>query len=192
MTTTWTNLQVTRARTLEGLKTGETKVVWTDSNPARCCNVWPPELHWLDNRWWIYYTAGSSANLDGQRSHVLRGGATPWDSFSYAGQLTKGGGIDGTILRFLNQNYFVWSCFPRANQQSLYVALMNSPTSLGASRVLSEPTLAYSASDCCTSSYQLGLLTYTGSGDPTLASSWTKTGPVFSSANGNYGTGHNG
>jgi hypothetical protein len=33
MTTTWTNLSITRAKTLGGLKTGETKVVWTDSNP---------------------------------------------------------------------------------------------------------------------------------------------------------------
>ncbi len=92
---------------------------------------------------------------------------------------------------------------------------MNSPTSLGTRKVLSEPTqswervdtpvnegpaamyhggktfLSFSASFCWTSSYQLGLLTYK-SGDPTLMSSWTKTGPLFSSANGNYGPGHNG
>ena len=112
--------------------------------------------------------------------------------------------------------YFVYSCFSAAGLQSLCIAPMNSPTSIGAHKILSEPTLpwetvdtpvnegpaamyhggktflAYSASFCWTSSYQLGLLTYKGSGDPTLASSWTKTGPHFSSANGNYGTGHNG
>lgn len=52
--------------------------------------------------------------------------------------------------------------------------------------------IAYAASDCWTTSYQIGLLTYKGSGDPLLAASWTKTGPVFSSANGNLGTAHNG
>ncbi|KAK0625148.1 glycosyl hydrolase [Bombardia bombarda] len=216
MTTTWSNLQITRATTLGGLRTGQTKVVWTDSNSARCCNVWAPELHWINNSWWIYYTAGNEANLDGQRSHVLKGGATPWDTFTYASQLTTTWGIDGTVLRFPTKNYFVYSCFPRAKVQSLCIAPMTSPTALGASKTLSEPTLAwekvgnavnegpaalfhgnktflaYSASDCWTDSYQLGLLTYKGAGDPTLASSWTKTGPVFSSANGNYGTGHNG
>lgn len=40
MTTTWTNLQITRATTLNGLKSGETKVVWTDTTAARCCNMW--------------------------------------------------------------------------------------------------------------------------------------------------------
>ncbi len=49
MTTTWSNLQITRAKTLEGLKSGETKVVWTDSNPSRCCNVWAPELHFINS-----------------------------------------------------------------------------------------------------------------------------------------------
>lgn len=48
MATTWQDLQITRATTLEGLKTGETKVVWTDSTASRCCNVWAPELHYFD------------------------------------------------------------------------------------------------------------------------------------------------
>lgn len=235
LTTTWSNIQVTRSKTLGGLKTGQTKVVWSDPTASRCCNVWAPEVHWIDNSWWIYYTAGTSANLDGQRSHVLRGmgalkpnpqesgqtddgigGATPWDTYSYAGQLLNEWAIDATILRFPNKNYFVYSC-QRGGLQSLCIAPMNSPTSLGAVSTLSQPTLAwerigefpvnegpaamyhggktyltYSASQCWSPSYQLGLLTYNGQGDPLSSSSWTKSGPVFSSANGNYGTAHNG
>ena len=45
--TNWENLQMTRATTLEGLKTGETKLVWEDSDPSRCCNVWAPEMHFV-------------------------------------------------------------------------------------------------------------------------------------------------
>ncbi|KAF2010186.1 glycoside hydrolase family 43 protein [Aaosphaeria arxii CBS 175.79] len=216
MTTTWSNLQITRAKTLEGLKTGEKKTVWTDTNAARCCNVWAPELHYLDGSWYIYYTAGTSANLDGQRPHVLKGGATPWDSFSYLSTLTTTWGIDGTILRFSSWgNYFVWSCFS-GSLQSLCIAPLTSPGKIGATKVLSTPTaswetvgnpvmegpaalyhggktfLAYSASFCWTTSYSLGLLTWNGSGDPTLSASWKKSGPLLTSANGNYGPGHNG
>lgn len=50
--------------------------------------------------------------------------------------------------------------------------------------------LSYSASSCDTPQYALGLLYYNG-GDPLQESSWNKTGPVFQSANGNYGTAHN-
>lgn len=48
MSTTWTDIQMTRATTLEGLKNGETKQIWIDSTPSRCCNVWAPELHYLE------------------------------------------------------------------------------------------------------------------------------------------------
>lgn len=73
-TTTWTDIQVTRATTLEGLKTGENKVVWEDSNTDRCCQVWAPEMHSIDGTWYMYYTAGrSDADLGYQRSFVLKG-----------------------------------------------------------------------------------------------------------------------
>lgn len=53
--------------------------------------------------------------------------------------------------------------------------------------------VAYSASYCWTANYSLALLAYDGSGDPLDSASWTKSdGPVFVSADGNYGTGHNG
>lgn len=216
MTTTWSDLQITRAKTLEGLKTGEKKTVWKDSTASRCCNVWAPELHYFDGIWYIYYSAGTSANLDGQRPHVLKGGASPWDNFSYLAQLTTTWGIDGTILRFSSWgNFFVYSCFS-GSLQSLCIAPLTSPGKIGASKVLSTPTnswekvgdpvmegpaamyhggktfLSYSASQCRTTSYSLGLLTWNGSGDPTLTASWAKTGPLLKSANGNYGTGHNG
>lgn len=73
-TTTWTDIQVTRAKTLNGLKTGEKKTVWKDSNSDRCCQVWAPEIHKLDGVWYIYYSAGkSNGNLDYQRSFVIKG-----------------------------------------------------------------------------------------------------------------------
>ncbi|KAL3426394.1 glycosyl hydrolase family 43 [Phlyctema vagabunda] len=214
MTTTWNDVQITRATTLNGLKTGTKKTVYTTTTASRCCNVWAPEVHYFDGKWYIYYTAGTSANLDGQRVNVLTGGATPWDAFSYTGVLYNQWGIDATVLRFTTGNYLVFSCMSNS-EQSLCIAPLKTPTSIGTVSVLSRPTqswervgapvneapaalyhggktmLTYSASYCWTASYQLGLLTWNG-GDPTLSTSWVKTGPVFSSANGNYGTGHNG
>jgi hypothetical protein len=40
--------------------------------------------------------------------------------------------------------------------------------------------------------YSLGLLTWNESGDPSLERSWSKSGPYLTSANGNYGPGHDG
>lgn len=88
MTTTWTNLQITRATTLEGLKNGETRVVWTDANPTRCCNVWAPELHKIDNTYvtpldlrcdillWPWFVV--NANLTGGTSTTRPATAKTW------------------------------------------------------------------------------------------------------------------
>lgn len=43
-TTTWTNIQLTRATTLGGLKTATPKVVWTDTTTARSGNFWAPGM----------------------------------------------------------------------------------------------------------------------------------------------------
>jgi GH43 family beta-xylosidase len=55
MTTTWNNLQITRATTIGGLKTATPKVIYTDSNSSRCCNVWAPEIHYMPNEgaWFV-------------------------------------------------------------------------------------------------------------------------------------------
>jgi GH43 family beta-xylosidase len=146
----------------------------------------------------------------------ITGGASPWDDFTYIGELSDEWGIDATVLRFTDWgNYLVWSCI-EDSVQCICVAPLTTPTSIGTRSVISSPTesweevgasvneapaalyhggityLTYSASYCWTASYQLGLLTWGGTGDPALSSSWSKTGPVFSSANGNYGTGSNG
>lgn len=100
--------------------------------------------------------------------------------------------------------------------QSLCIAPLTAPGKIGATKVLSQPTqswekngnpvmegpaalyhggktyLTYSASFCWTPNYSLGLLTWNGSGDPALENSWAKSGPYLTSANGNYGPGHNG
>lgn len=43
--TTWTNIQLTRATTLGGLKTAAPKTVWTDTTAARAGNFWAPGKH---------------------------------------------------------------------------------------------------------------------------------------------------
>ena len=151
-----------------------------------------------------------------RRADTATGGADPFQPYSYLSTLTNVWGIDGSIVRFSKWgNYFVWSCMSN-KLQSLCIAPLTSPGKIGATKVLSTPTeswerngapvmegaaamyyggktyLTYSASYCWTAQYSLGLLTWNGSGDPSLSASWAKSGPVFTSANSNYGPGHNG
>lgn len=74
LTTTWSDVQISRSTTIAGLKSSpETKTVFSTTTASFCCNVWAPEVHYLGDKWYIYFTAGNAADLDGQRLHVLEG-----------------------------------------------------------------------------------------------------------------------
>jgi GH43 family beta-xylosidase len=51
LTTTWVDVEISRATTLDGLKTATPKSVWSSTVASMCCNVWSPEVHYLDDIW---------------------------------------------------------------------------------------------------------------------------------------------
>ncbi|KAF8659840.1 hypothetical protein AX16_001725 [Volvariella volvacea WC 439] len=149
-TTTWTNIQITRATSIAGLKSATPKTVWTDSTSSRCCNMWAPEIHWQsrEGAWFLYYSAGSSGTFDNQRMHVLRGSSTNiWNStWSYAGRIAVPNrdvwSIDETVLVLGDTRYLVYSSWDGA-YQCLYIAQMTSATTIGNATKISTPTLSW-------------------------------------------------
>ncbi|KAI0318461.1 glycoside hydrolase family 43 protein [Amylostereum chailletii] len=212
-TTTWTDVEITRATTIEGLKTGQTTVAYSSTVASRCCNVWAPEIHFVNGIWYIYFVAGTSDGTGNQFINVLEGSATtPWGPYTYAGRIAIPNrdvwSIDPTILVLPQGQYLVYSSF-EGSLQPMIDALH-----VGDAVLISEPTLSwetegnpvnegpvalyhggrtwlvYSASFCW-SNYKLGRLELVGS-DPLDPSSWVKDpDPIFTAANGDYGPGHN-
>ncbi|KAH6874246.1 glycosyl hydrolase [Coprinopsis sp. MPI-PUGE-AT-0042] len=128
---------IARATTIAGLKTASPKVVWQDTNTAsRCCNLWAPEIHWQskEGSWYIYYSAGTAGTFDNQRMHVLKGSSTNiWNSsWSYAGLSWSLGRHDTGFIR-------VWD----GADQCLWIAKMNSATTVGNAVKISTPTYAW-------------------------------------------------
>lgn len=170
-------------------------------------------------RWYFYFTAGDgSADFVGQRSHVLESeGTDPMGPYTYKAQLLNYWAIDGSILEHGDSLYFMFSAWEGPTQNS-YIQAMTNPWTLtgnrtrltmpdydwekeGTAQVNEGPEplyhegrtfVTYSASQCGSPGYKLGLLELTGT-DPMNPSHWWKSPtPVFQAANGNYGTGHNG
>src|SRR6478609_1670064 len=50
-----------KARTLEGLKHTTMTKLFGPENGGPCCDYWAPELHKINNVWYIYYTAHDAA-----------------------------------------------------------------------------------------------------------------------------------
>lgn len=114
-------------------------------------NVWAPELHYVDGNWYIYVAmcAGTGDNA-AHRMYVLKGTSQdPTDPFRLVGKLTDPTdlwAIDGTVFKYKDELYTVWSGWPGANdgQQNLYIAHMSDPCTIDSERVLiSTPSMPY-------------------------------------------------
>jgi hypothetical protein len=98
--------------------------------------VWAPELHFLDGRWYIYYAASDGDN-DTHRMFVLESQSSdPTGPYQWKGKIaaaTDRWAIDGTVLDAGDGlRYFVWSGWDAEEniQQNLYIAPMLNPWTL--------------------------------------------------------------
>lgn len=143
-------------KTAKMSKLGNTSPVTVFSAPvsgANSANVWAPELHFINNKWYLYYTAGSNAaDQSTQRTFVLENAnADPtqgtWTDKGRIYNATEDfWAIDGTILQYNNVTYFLWSGQPAVGntEQRIYISLMSDPWTITGPRVLlSQPTYSW-------------------------------------------------
>lgn len=118
---------------------------------ANSQNVWAPEIHYLDGKWYVYYAAGSG-NDSTQRSWVLENSAEDpttgtWvDKGRIFSANTDIWSIDGTVLTHNDVHYFVWSGRPviGVQNQNLYISRMVNPWTLeDSATLLSQPELGW-------------------------------------------------
>ena len=148
-------ISIRKSSSLSGLGAQTAKVIWT--SPWKGwdghANIWAPEIHFLDGKWYIYYAADFAT--DGKhRLYVLEGGEDPLDSYSIGntgspdGQLVESSGlwaIDPDVFygpeRIL---YLTWSCTDDdtgQKAQSLCLASMGDPLHLSSATTrISTPT----------------------------------------------------
>ena len=135
-------LVLRRARTLAELPAAEEKTVWTaHAEGPMSCNIWAPELHYIDGRWVIYFAAsrgGADENgcydhrifaLGNTSPNPLEGGFeemgrvdTGWESFS----------LDTTSVVYGGRRYLIWAQRDHAipGNSNLYIAEMKNALEL--------------------------------------------------------------
>ena len=210
---------IRRSRTIAGIGQDPGVCVWrAPSRGLNSDNVWAPELHLIDGRWFIYYAADDGQN-ENHRMWVLEcEDSDPFGKYRCRGRLETGGwAIDGTFLALDDgRRYLLWSGWPgrRNGQQNLYIAPMKDPATISGGRVLlampdqcwervampicegpqvlkrnGEIFVVYSASGSWTPDYCLGLL-HNRTKDLLNPAAWIKHGPVFKKTEQVWGVGH--
>jgi GH43 family beta-xylosidase len=215
-TTTWNStVTMRRSATLAGLASAPDQVIFNLAGRANgCCNMWAPEFHLINGRWYFYYTAGQNVSdyNPTQRLHVLESAGTdPMGPYTFKADLGNEWALDASVLK-VGSNLYLMATYNAGGSygQSNFIQRLTNPWTLTGSRVrLSSPTLSwerqtgavnegpeplyrngkvmvvYSASACWGPDYKLGLLTLTGT-DPLNIAHWTKSpNPVFQRSDAN-------
>lgn len=128
---------------------GQKHIVWRapETGPTSR-EVWAPELHWIANRWYIYFAPSDGKNRN-HRAYVLRSKSQdPLGEYEIHGPLATGKGPDGmspniwaidmTPLVHEGKLYAIWSGWDEtdSDRQFLYIAPMKSAVELAGPRVL--------------------------------------------------------
>ena len=165
-----------RSKTLAGLADAPWEGLWKpsrDSDP-NAKEIWSPELHEVDDRWYIYYSADDGRN-DKHRLYVLASDAGPQGPFHEAttglphGQMQiqpDRWAIDPNVFQAADgRMYLTWSCTNQggaAFPQRICLALLKTPLSIQEPAVyISAPTEAWETRDAA---IQEGPVGYTRAG----------------------------
>ncbi len=147
--TSGNTIRLWKTQYVDQLRNATAITVWTPpGGMAYSADVWAPELHYLDNKWYLYFTAASAGNNPSHRIYVLENSsADPLNS----GWILKGKvadpadkfAIDATVFTYRNNNYMVWSGWQGDvdGEQDIFIAKLSNPYTIEGSRVLiSKPT----------------------------------------------------
>lgn len=119
-------------------------VVWNQPTEQQ---VWAPELHLIDEDYYIYYTSSNGVNQT-HRASVLKSNQSqnPFGPYIKLGTLTQNWSIDLTTFVHNAVRYAAWSGWEEDSPefpQHLYIAEMFSPSELGPRVKISSPTLPW-------------------------------------------------
>ncbi|MGW6903623.1 family 43 glycosylhydrolase [Streptomyces sp. NPDC054940] len=141
-----------RATTLQGLSTAPETTIWTKHASGEMgAHIWAPEIHFIDGKWYVYFTAGWSNDKWKIRPYVLESSSAnpltgtwtekgrislPLDTFS----------LDATTFVHNGTRYLSWAQADPAvgAGTNIYLARMSNPwTITGSPVMIARPTHAW-------------------------------------------------
>ena len=143
MNSTGVNLTLWKTRDITDLRHAEKKVVWTPpASGPYSHEIWAPELHRLDNKWYLYFAADAGSN-ESHRVWVLENASDdPLEgSWTMKGKLSgpeDRWAIDPSVFENKGAWYAVWSGWQGESNgvQKIFLAKLENPWTLGSKRVV--------------------------------------------------------
>ncbi len=137
-------IEVRRSKTIQGLGDVEPVTAWKKHESGlQSANIWAPEIHYIDGKWYIYYAAAREDAIFDHRMYVIENESqnplegnwvekgqvkTEWESFS----------LDATTFEHKGQLYYVWAQRDPniVGNSNLYIAKMVNPWTIEGPQVM--------------------------------------------------------
>jgi GH43 family beta-xylosidase len=142
------NITIWKTRDMTDLRDAGKTVVWTAPEKGPMSHdIWAPELHRFDGKWYLYFAADGGKN-EGHRVYVLENEAADptvgtWVMKGKVGDETNRWAIDATAFENDgpggdHQKFLLWSGWEGANdgQQNIYMARLKNPWTVEGPRVM--------------------------------------------------------
>ncbi|WEK35000.1 MAG: family 43 glycosylhydrolase [Candidatus Pseudobacter hemicellulosilyticus] len=135
-------LVILATKNLSELASARRYDVWTPpSGQPYSSNVWAPELHEIDGKWYFYFAADNGNNANHRMYVAENSSPTPvegtWQLKGKVADATDEWAIDGTILNHDGQLYMIWSGGNAgAPPQNIYIAKMSNPWTISSEKVM--------------------------------------------------------
>lgn len=120
-------------------------VVWTPPvDGVNAQSIWAPELHRIDGKWYLYYTAAASGHDDDAHRGVFvleNASDDPLTGRWVDRGMLKAAhrGIDGTTFAYRGQRYFVYSPYVGSDSVLAIVKMANPWTLAGPETIIARP-----------------------------------------------------
>ena len=149
MNTLGNRLAIRATRDLTRLAQAPETTVWTPpATGPNAQSIWAPELHRIDGKWFIYYSAAESGHDDDAHRGIFvleNAGRDPTRGrWIDRGRLaTAHHGIDGTTFSYRGKRYFAYSPYIGPDSDIAIVRMTNPWTLTGPETVIARPDLAW-------------------------------------------------
>jgi len=134
MNTTVTNLTVWKTRSMADLGSATKKIVWTPPTSGPYSHdIWAPEIHFLQGKWYIYVAADAADNqthriwvLENSNTDPLEG---EWQMKGKIADSSDKWAIDASVFEDRGKLYMIWSGWEgdENGTQSIYIARLSNP-----------------------------------------------------------------
>ena len=107
-------IELRSAETLDGLTFANSKIIWRRHKSGELsAHIWAPEIHFIDGKWYIYFTANSNDDIWSIRPYALVCEGDPMrDEWRELGRIDVGHdsfALDMTTAVIGGRQYFAWA-----------------------------------------------------------------------------------